>query len=376
MDMQKFKAGIYLDQGTFKSFVPAFINREWEINDMHVLSLLSKADRMLGRLDMFSEHIPNIDLFISMHIAKEATQSSRIEGTQTNIQQAVMPEESVPLDQRDDWAEIQNYISAMNHAIPRMEELPLSSRLIREIHGELMKGVRGKNKQPGEFRTSQNWIGGSNINDAVFVPPPFAKIPELMSDIEMFIHNPKTLLPDLLKIAIIHYQFETIHPFNDGNGRTGRLLITLYLVSKGLLKQPVLYMSDYLERNRNSYYSSITKVRTENDITQWLCFFLQGIIETAEKGVNTFNSILELEKENESIIQLMGSRSANAMTVVKDLYIRPVIDAKRVSDLCGITMQSAYNLIDDLEARGILSEITHGKRNRLYAMKSYMELFN
>lgn len=374
--MQKFKAGIYLDQGTYKSFIPAFINREWEIGDMQVLSLLSKADRMLGRLDMFSEHIPNIDLFIAMHIAKEATQSSRIEGTQTNIQQAVMPEESVPLDQRDDWAEIQNYISAMNLAIPRMEELPLSSRLIREIHGELMKGVRGKNKQPGEFRTSQNWIGGSNINDAVFVPPPFAHIPELMSDIEMFIHNPKTLLPDLLKIAIIHYQFETIHPFNDGNGRTGRLLITLYLVSKGLLKRPVLYMSDYLERHRNSYYSSITKVRTENDITQWFCFFLQGIIETAEKGVNTFNSILELEKDNEAIIQQMGSRSANAMTVVKDLYIRPIIDAKRISDLCGITLQSAYNLITDLKDRGILSEITKGKRNRLYAMKQYMDLFN
>lgn len=374
--MQKFKAGIYLDQGTYKSFIPAFINREWEIGDMQVLSLLSKADRMLGRLDMFSEHIPNIDLFIAMHIAKEATQSSRIEGTQTNIQQAVMPEESVPLDQRDDWAEIQNYISAMNLAIPRMEELPLSSRLIREIHGELMKGVRGKNKQPGEFRTSQNWIGGSSISDAVFVPPPFAIIPELMSDIEMFIHNPKTLLPDLLKIAIIHYQFETIHPFNDGNGRTGRLLITLYLVSKGLLKRPVLYMSDYLERHRNSYYSSITKVRTENDIAQWLCFFLQGIIETAEKGVNTFNSILELEKENEAIIQQMGSRSANAMTVVKELYIRPIIDAKRVSDLCGITLQSAYNLIADLKDRGILSEITKGKRNRLYAMKRYMELFN
>lgn len=373
--MQKFIAGIYLDQGTYKSFIPSLINREWEIGDMHVLSLLSKADRMLGRLDMFSEHIPNIDLFVSMHIAKEATQSSRIEGTQTNIQQAVMPEESVPLDQRDDWAEIQNYISAMNLAIPRMEDLPLSSRLIREIHAELMKGVRGKNKQPGEFRTSQNWIGGSNINDAVFVPPPFAKIPELMSDIEMFIHNPKTLLPDLLKIAIIHYQFETIHPFNDGNGRTGRLLITLYLVSKGLLKRPVLYMSDYLERHRNSYYSSITKVRTENDITQWLCFFLQGIIETAEKGVNTFNSILELEKENESIIQQMGSRSANAMTVVKDLYMRPIIEAKRVSSLCGITSQSAYNLISDLKARGILSEITGAKRNRLYAMKRYMDLF-
>lgn len=374
--MREFKAGLYLDQGTYKSFIPSFINREWQISDMRILSLLSKADRMLGRLDMFSEHIPNIDLFISMHIAKEATQSSRIEGTQTNIQQAVMPEESVPLDQRDDWAEIQNYISAMNLAIPRMQNLPLSSRLIREIHAELMKGVRGKNKQPGEFRTSQNWIGGTNINDAVFVPPPFAKIPELMSDIEMFIHNPKTLLPDLLKIALIHYQFETIHPFNDGNGRTGRLLITLYLVSKGLLKRPVLYMSDYLERHRNSYYTSITKVRTENDITQWLLFFLQGIIETAEKGVTTFNRILELERENESVIQQMGSRSANAMIVVKDLYLRPIIDAKRVANLCGITSQSAYNLIQDLKDRGILFEITGGKRNRLYAMKQYLDLFN
>lgn len=374
--MQEFKAGIYLDQGTYKSFIPSIINREWQISDMRILSLLSKADRMLGRLDMFSEHIPNIDLFISMHIAKEATQSSRIEGTQTNIQQAVMPEESVPLDQRDDWAEIQNYISAMNLAIPRMQNLPLSSRLIREIHAELMKGVRGKNKQPGEFRTSQNWIGGSNINDAIFVPPPFAKIPELMSDIEMFIHNPKTLLPDLLKIALIHYQFETIHPFNDGNGRTGRLLITLYLVSKGLLKRPVLYMSDYLERHRNSYYTSITKVRTENDITQWILFFLQGIIETAEKGVTTFNRILELERENESIIQQMGSRSANAMIVVKDLYLRPIIDAKRVVNLCGVTSQSAYNLIEDLKERGILYEITGGKRNRLYSMKQYLDLFN
>ena len=185
--MERFIAGRYLNQGTYRSFVPNPINRVWEISDMSVLSLLSKADRMLGRLDMFSEHIPNIDLFIAMHIAKEATQSSRIEGTQTNIQQVIMPEESVPLDKRDDWAEVQNYISAMNQAIPRLETLPISSRLIREVHAELMKGVRGKNKQPDEFRTSQNWIGGNSIDDALFVPPPFTAIPELMSDIEMFI---------------------------------------------------------------------------------------------------------------------------------------------------------------------------------------------
>jgi Fic family protein len=330
---------------------------------------------MLGRLDMFSEHIPNIDLFIAMHIAKEATQSTRIEGTQTNIQQAIMPEESVPLDKRDDWAEVQNYILAMNKAIERLKNLPLSSRMIREIHADLMQGVRGRHKQPGEFRRSQNWIGGSNIADAVFVPPVFNEVPELMSDIEMFIHNPKTELPDLLKIAIIHYQFETIHPFNDGNGRTGRLLITLYLVSKGLLKRPVLYLSDYLEKHRNSYYTSITNVRKNNDINQWLRFFLEGVIETSEKSVDTFNKILALEKENDTLVQGMGSRSANAMAVIKELYVRPVIGAKRVSELCKITPASAYHLISYLVGKGILTEITGGKRGRLYIMDKYMKIF-
>lgn len=373
--MRNFKAGRYVSQGYYQSFSPNPINRIWAIDDMNILSLLSRADWMLGRLDMFSEHIPNIDLFIRMHIAKEATQSTRIEGTQTNIQQAIMPEESIPLDKRDDWAEVQNYISAMNNAIERLRSLPLSARLIREVHAELMKGVRGRHKQPGEFRKSQNWIGGSNIKDAVFVPPTFQEIPELISDIEMFIHNPKTQLPDLLKIAIIHYQFETIHPFNDGNGRTGRLLITLYLVSKGILNRPVLYLSDYLERNRNSYYSSIMKVRTENDINQWLAFFLQGIIETAEKSVETFNRILALEKENDGIVQQMGSRSANAMKVIRELYVRPVIDAKQVAALCDFSPASAYNLIADLEDRGILTEITGDKRGRLYMMKKYMDIF-
>ena len=373
--MQKFKAGIYLDQGSFKSFVPSFINREWEINDMHVLSLLSKADRMLGRLDMFSEHIPNIDLFIAMHIVKEATQSSGIEGTQTNIQQAVMPEESVPLDQRDDWAEVQNYISAMNHAIPRMEELPLSSRLIREIHEELMKGVRGKNKQPGEFRTSQNWIGGSSPSDAIFVPPVFSDVPNLISDIEDFIHNPVCDLPDLIKIALIHYQFETIHPFSDGNGRVGRLLITLYLVSKGILKRPILYLSDYLESHRRSYYDRIMGVRFGDDVASWVKFFLEGIIVTAEKGTVALNEILALQKEYEEEIKEMGSRSANALKLIDSMYQNPFTDITKASIIIGQSFPTAKTLIESLVKKGILSEITGGRRGKKYVLSKYIEIF-
>lgn len=273
--MKTFKSGTYINQGSYKSFLPNPINRNWQIDDMEIISLLSKADRMLGRLDMFSNHIPDIDLFISMHILKEATQSTRIEGTQTNMEEALLAKEDVPLDKRDDWAEVQNYIEAMNLAISELQALPLSSRLLRETHRVLINGVRGKYKQPGEFRRSQNWIGGGSISDAVFVPPVYTEIPDLMSDIENFIHKPNSSLPDLIKIAIIHYQFETIHPFNDGNDRVGRLLITLYLVSVGLLKKPVLYLSDYLEHHRNTYYSLIMGVRLKITCGIGLYFFLK-----------------------------------------------------------------------------------------------------
>ena len=342
---------------------------------MNLMLLLSKADRMLGRLDMYSNHIPNIDLFIEMHILKEATQSTKIEGTQTNIEEAVMPEEYVPIDKRDDWTEVHNYIQAMNHAIQQLDKLPLSAKLIKYTHRVLMKGVRGEHKQPGEFRKSQNWIGGSNIQDAIFVPPVHTEIAELISDIEMFIHSPKVQIPDLVKIAIIHYQFETIHPFNDGNGRVGRLLITLYLVSVGLLKRPVLYLSDYLEKHRNTYYSTIMNVRNNNDIDGWIAFFLQGIIETAEKSVRTFDSILCLEKSYDQKIQLLGSRSANALKLITEMYKNPIIDASMTAKLLNITPASAYNLIAILVQNDILHEITKGKRGKKYILKDYVQLF-
>lgn len=373
--MKNFNAGKYISQGTFKSFIPEEINREWRLNDMEVIELLSQADRQLGRLDMYSEHTPNIDLFISMHVIKEATKSSKIEGTKTNIEEALLDRDEIAEEQRDDWEEVQNYIKALHSAIDSLDKLPLSSRLIRMAHKELLQGVRGKHKLPGQFRTSQNWIGGASLSDATFIPPPHTEVPRLMGDLEKFFHNDEIRLPQLLKIALIHYQFETIHPFLDGNGRVGRLLITLYLVEKGILKKPILYLSDFFERNRALYYENLTKVRSDNNIKQWLKFFLVGIIETAKGSIDTFDKIMKLQSEVDEKIQSLGARTGNARVVVNQLYLRPLINVQQVADLTGLSLPSAYKLVGELENLGVLTEITGAKRGKQYWFDDYIKLF-
>jgi Fic family protein len=373
--MENFKSGTTISQGYYKSFQPEFINKEWLLNDMEVQSLLSKADRQLGRLDMYSEHIPDIDLFISMHVLKEATQSSRIEGTRTNMEEALLDKEDVSVEKRDDWDEVQNYISAMHKAIAMLKEIPFSSRLIKETHKVLLQGVRGEHKLPGAFRTSQNWIGGASISDAVFIPPVHSSIGDLMSDLEKFTHNEEILLPDLLKIGIMHYQFETIHPFLDGNGRVGRLLITLYLVDKEILKQPILYLSDFFERNKTLYYDNLMRVRTHNDLKQWLKFFLVGIIETAKNGVKTFDDILKLKAQSESAIQQLGTRANNIQKVFNYLLKRPIIDVNTIIKVTAVSQKTAYNIIEELENLQILEEISGAKRGKIYAFKKYFNLF-
>jgi Fic family protein len=373
--MKKFKSGQYISQGYYKSFQPEFINRQLQINNMEVLQLLSQADRELGRLDMYSKYIPNIELFISMHVLKEATQSSKIEGTQTNMDEALLEKEDLPLDKRDDWEEVQNYIKAMEWAIGHLDKLPFSSRLIRETHRVLLQGVRGEKKQPGEFRMSQNWIGGATINDAVFIPPVHSSVPELMNDIEKFIHNEEIHIPELLKIGLVHYQFETIHPFLDGNGRVGRLIIPLYLVSKGILQKPVLYLSDFFEKNRKLYYDNLTTVRENNNLEQWFKFFLVGVIETAKNGIITFDSILQLQKQIDIDIQSLGSRALKARKVIDYLYKRPMITADKVSEVASISMPSSYKLISDLEKLHVLKENTGGQRSRVYVFDNYLNLF-
>ena len=373
--MKDFQSGRYMQQVHYKSFQPNPINREWTINDMGLIQLLSQADRELGKLDMYSEYIPNIDLFIRMHVLKEATQSSKIEGTQTNMEEALLEKEDVSPEKRDDWEEVQNYVEAMNMAVAKLQMLPFSARLIRDTHKTLMQGVRGKHKQPGEFRHSQNWIGGASINDAAFIPPIYSTISELISDVEKFAHNDHQYFPELLKVALIHYQFETIHPFLDGNGRVGRLLITLYLVSKGILKQPVLYLSDFFERNRQLYYDNLMRVREKNDLLQWFKFFLVGVIETAKSSTVTFDNILKLQKQVEAQLQTLGSRSANAQKVLYYLYQRPVVNAAKVGKVAGVSPASAYKLIADLEQFGILKEITGSKRGKMYVFDAYLKLF-
>ena len=373
--MKNYKSGHYINQGSYKSFQPSLINRQLELDNMEVLQLLSQADRELGRLDMFSKYIPDVDLFIRMHVLKEATKSSKIEGTQTNIEEALLEKEDIPLDKRGDWEEVQNYTKAMAWAINELEKLPFSSRLIRETHKILLQGVRGEHKQPGKFRNSQNWIGGVTINDAIFIPPVHNSVPELMSDLEKFLHNEEIFIPELLKIGLVHYQFETIHPFLDGNGRVGRLLIPLYLVSKGILKKPILYLSDFFEKNRKLYYDNLTLVRDKNNLSQWFKFFLVGIIETAQNGITTFDNILQLQKTVESNIQKLGSRAANAKKIVDYLYNNPIIHAEKVSEKAEISMPSAYRLIADLEKLDILEEVTGSQRGRVYVHENYIKLF-
>lgn len=373
--MINFKSGSYQSQGYYKSFQPTCINREWIINDMKLIQLLSLADRQIGRLDMYSEYV-NIDLYTQMHIAKEATQSSKIEGTQTNIEEAFLKKEDVAAEKRDDWEEVQNYIQAMNHAVSLLQNLPFSTRLIKQTHKILLQGVRGEQKLPGEYRSSQNWIGGATINDAVFIPPVYSTVNDLISDIEKFANDLQNPMPDLLKIALIHYQFETIHPFLDGNGRVGRLLITLYLVNKGILKRPILYLSDFFERHRSLYYDNLMRVRTHNDVNQWFRFFLTGIIETSKKGIETFKGIMNLSKYIDEKITKLGARSSDAHKVINYLYSNPIVDAQQIGVIIQKNPQSVYQLINKLENLKVIREITGSQRNRLYIFDEYVEIFN
>ena len=375
MKIEQFKSGHRTQRYRYKSFEPTKINCEWTWDDPTVSALLEKAAGNLGELNAFSLIVPDVDLFIEMHVAKEAQTSSRIEGTQTGMDEVLLSEEQIQPEKRNDWREVRNYIEAISTAIKTLDKLPLSNRLIKKTHSLLMQGVRGEKKTPGEFRISQNWIGGSGLTDAAFIPPHSDNVPELMGDLESFWHNEKITTPHLIRAAISHYQFETIHPFLDGNGRIGRLLIPLYLIDHGVLAKPSLYLSDFFDRNRGSYYDALTKVRESNDLLHWVRFFLSGVEETAKKGSRIFNEILKLRALKEKKIFRMGKRSGSAKILLDQLFRRPAINASDVREMLSISAPSANALIKAFIEADILKETTGRARKRIFLFAEYLDLF-
>ena len=375
MIFKKFLAGSWKQQYQYKSYCPALVNQEWSWEDPRINVLLENATRALGELNAYTKIVPDVDLFIQMHILKEANTSSRIEGTKTHIEDDVLSVEEVAPEKRDDWQEVQNYVAAMNNAVKALESLPLSMRLLKDTHATLLAGARGEKKTPGEFRRSQNWIGGSSPVDAVFVPPHHDDMPDLLSDLEKFWHNEQINVPKLIRAALTHYQFETIHPFQDGNGRIGRLLIPLYFISNRLLDKPSLYMSAHLEKYRDQYYDALMRVRTSNDIGHWCRFFLQAVIDTAEQGKITFQKILALRQEMDSAVFKLGRRAENARSLIRHLYKSPWITLPMIEKILQIKRNPARALLTGMQELGLLEEITGFKRNRIFLFRRYVDIF-
>lgn len=376
MKLEEYKSGDYVKMNDYKAFVPSKINYNWGWDDTKLDKLLAEANRQIGELNAYSLLIPNVDLYIKMHVKIEANKSSRIEGTRTTVEEDLLDITDINPEKRDDWEEVQNYVKATNYGVERIREgFPVCTRLIREIHEILMNGVRGEHKTPGEFRISQNWIGGSMPSTAVYVPPPYTEVVECLSDFEKFINNEEIDTPDLIKIAILHYQFESIHPFLDGNGRIGRLLIPLYIQSKGMLEKSCLYISDYIERNKDTYYDMLTRVRTHNDMISWIKFFLEAVIETSKTAKEKFRKVVELTMEMDKVIMDLPVRPENAKKVIDVLYDEPVINRKKIIELTNMKESTLKDTVNTLLKNNIIVETTGYTRNQVFAFQKYIDLF-
>lgn len=378
--MNRTRAGAFVRQaGGYTAFIPKPLPPDPPVlMDNHLLELLSKADRTLGRLDGATEILPNPNLFVAMYVRQEAVLSSQIEGTQASLVDVLEFElDGVRRDMPPDVEEVVNYVKAMNYGLQRLEGLPLSLRLIREIHEVLLKDTRGSNRNPGEFRRTQNWIGppGATIMDAAFVPPPIPEMMEALGDLEKFIRSEEPM-PALVKCALAHVQFETIHPFLDGNGRLGRLLITFMLCEKKILKRPLLYLSMFFKQNRQEYYDRLTAVRAKGDFEGWVKFFLRGVAEVSSQATETARAILALRERHRELLNTSGLATPNSLTFLEHLYECPMVTVRRVSDLLKITYPAANNLVGQFDRLGLLRELTGKQRYRRFAYQPYIEVFH
>lgn len=374
------RAGQYIEQTSgYRAFIPKPLPPVPEVNmDGEMWSLLSQADRSLGRLDGSTEALPNPDLFVFMYVRKEAVLSSQIEGTQASLIDVLEFEsQTLEPDNPQDIAEVVNYIAAINYGLNRLKELPVSLRLIREIHQKLMQGVRGSEREPGEFRRTQNWIGasGCSLAEATYVPPPPHEMMQALGNLERFLYDSEPM-PSLIKIGLAHAQFETIHPFLDGNGRTGRLLITFLLCEKNILKYPLLYISYFFKKYRSEYYELLQGVRDTGNWEAWLKFFLRGVYEVAQEASATARQIVTMKEEHRQLLILqMGRKSGNAIALLESLYFKPIFAIEYVESVTSLSYANANTLVKDLCKLGLLQEITGQKRNRAFAYAPYLDTF-
>ena len=372
------RSGKYVKQlsgeAQYKSFIPNELPFKLTLNDS-LQDLLSKANLALGRLDGIGELLPDVDFFILMYVRKEATLSSQIEGTQATFSDLLKAESKLEnAEIHNDVDEIQNYIESVNYGLERLNTFPLSLHLIKEIHEKLLKGVRGENKTPGEFRRSQNWVGGSSISNATFIPPPVDEMNRSLHNLENFIYD-KSPLPILIKTGIIHSQFETIHPFLAGNGRIGRLLITFYLCQKGILKKPMLYLSEYFKKNRQSYYERLNDVRDKDDIEGWLRFFLEGVRVTSDNAVETVRRINEMRNSDLEKVIKKGVSKEKSIILFNHLYRSPYVNIKSVEKLTASKNPTAIGIVNNFVDLEILKEVTGKKRNKVFVYDRYLKMF-
>jgi Fic family protein len=369
------RSGRYVRQlSGYSAFIPTPLPPDPPLQLGTFVPLLSQADQAIGRLDGVGRTLPNPDLFVAMYVRREAVLSSQIEGTQSSLDDVLAFElDGSRTRFPDDVAEVVNHVAAMNFGLQRLETLPLSLRLIREIHEHLLEGVRGSGKDPGEFRRTQNWIGarGALLADAAYVPPPPAELMAALGDFEKFLNEPGDM-PSLIHAALAHAQFETIHPFLDGNGRVGRLLITFLLVCRGVLHRPLLYLSYYLKRHRTEYYDRLTSVRLDGDWEGWLRFFLQGVYETAEEATSTAGKIVSMREQHLALVSDLG---ANGIQLLDHLYRQPMLDIKAAVKALRVSWPTANKLAAAFEERGVLVEVTGHHRNRVFRYSPYMALF-
>lgn len=359
----------------YRSFLPCSVNRPYQWTDKRIPLLLEEAVCLVGELNAYSTLVPDVNFFISAHVFNEAVKSSSIEGTKTDIDEAVLPQYEISPENRDDWGEVQNYVKAINYAIAKLDQLPICMRLLNGAHKILMSGVRGAQKQPGEIRSMQNWVGGASIKTASFIPPHADDLPASLSDLEHFWHNQDLGMPNMIKAAISHYQFETVHPYNDGNGRIGRMLIVLHLIEMGVLQKPTLYLSDFFAKNKAKYYEALTFVREQNDLDQWILFFLSAVSATAEKGKTTFRKILDLRENYENRIVSLGRRASHAHKLMPRLFTNPVITVAQAAKELGVVVGTANTLINEMEQAKLLKETKGHSRNRIFVLHEYLNLF-